>query len=134
MPPVEFLAERQEAGKTIAALLRKRFGLSWSQAKRVIEGGHVRVAGFAVSDPGHRVRAKNRIWVREGASVERGRGEGEKRRRRPRLAARRSRARRHGPPRNANPRPELRSSVTPSPPHALTPLDSCSTPTTRWWW
>ncbi|HET6575030.1 MAG TPA: RluA family pseudouridine synthase [Fimbriiglobus sp.] len=66
MPPVEFLAERKEAGQTIAALLRKRFGLSWSQAKRLIERGHVRVAGFAVADPGHRVRARNRIWIREG--------------------------------------------------------------------
>ncbi|MFO0851739.1 MAG: pseudouridine synthase [Gemmataceae bacterium] len=32
----------------------------------MIAGGHVRVAGFACTDPGHRVKAKNRVWVREG--------------------------------------------------------------------
>src|SRR5205823_14468908 len=66
MPPIEFLADRREAGKTIATVLRARFGLPWSHAKRVVEGGHVRVAGFACNDPAHRVKAKNRVWVREG--------------------------------------------------------------------
>ena len=66
MPPIEFLADRREAGKTIATVLRGRFGLPWSHAKRVIENGHVRVAGFACNDPAHRVKAKNRVWVREG--------------------------------------------------------------------
>ncbi len=66
MPPIEFLADRRDAGQTIAAVLRRRFNLPWSRVKRIIEGGHVRVAGFACSDPGHRVKAKNRVWVREG--------------------------------------------------------------------
>jgi len=66
MPPIEFLAERREAGKTIASVLRARFDLPWSLAKRLIENGHVRVAGFACTDPGHRVKAKNRVWIREG--------------------------------------------------------------------
>lgn len=66
MPPTEFLADRKEAGKTIATVLRSRFNLPWSQAKRMIERGHVRVAGFACHDPGLRVKAKNRVWVREG--------------------------------------------------------------------
>jgi 23S rRNA pseudouridine1911/1915/1917 synthase len=66
MPPIEFLVERREAGRTIAALLRQRFGLTWSQAQRLVERGHVRVAGFAVADPGHRVKARNRVWIREG--------------------------------------------------------------------
>jgi 23S rRNA pseudouridine1911/1915/1917 synthase len=66
MPPVEFLAEYREGGQTIAAVLRKRFNLPWAQAKRLIERGHVRVAGFACTDPGQRVRARNRVWIREG--------------------------------------------------------------------
>src|SRR4051812_44570773 len=66
MPPIEFLADRREGGKTIATVLRVRFNLPWSQAKRVVENGHVRVAGFACNDPAHRVKAKNRVWVREG--------------------------------------------------------------------
>jgi 23S rRNA pseudouridine1911/1915/1917 synthase len=66
MPPVEFLADRREGGHTIATVLRKRFQLPWSRVKRLIEGGHVRVAGFACTDPALRVRYKNRVWVREG--------------------------------------------------------------------
>ena len=132
MPPVEFLAERQEAGKTIAALLRKRFGLSWSQAKRLIENGHVRVAGFAVSDPGHRIRAKNRVWIREGVvQVPRG---GEKEKKPP--VSREAKPRRHARPNRSGHR-----SRNPSPPHPLTPSPALfrtprtsSTPTTRSWW
>ncbi len=66
MPPIEFLVDRQQSGHTIASVLRDRYSLPWSHVKRVIENGHVRVAGFACKDPGHRVRAKNRVWVREG--------------------------------------------------------------------
>jgi 23S rRNA pseudouridine1911/1915/1917 synthase len=66
MPPIQFLADRREAGQTIATVLRKRFNLPWSRVKSVIAGGHVRVAGFACTDPAHRVKAKNRVWVREG--------------------------------------------------------------------
>ena len=126
MPPVEFLAERQEAGKTIAALLRKRFGLTWSQAKRVIENGHVRVAGFAVSDPGHRVRSKNRVWIREGVIEVRNADT-------PPVSREAKPSRRPHPPRSANPRRPLRN---PSPPHPLTPSPplTCFMPTTRSWW
>ncbi len=85
MPPIEFLVDRREAGQTVAAVLRKRFNLPWSQVKRLIERGHVRVAGFACTDPGHRVRARNRVWVREGvlqvpAGEKKKGGEGEKKR------------------------------------------------------
>ena len=66
MPAVEFLADRREGGNTIATVLRKRFQLPWSRVKKLIEAGHVRVAGFACTDPGLRVRFKNRVWVREG--------------------------------------------------------------------
>jgi 23S rRNA pseudouridine1911/1915/1917 synthase len=125
MPPVEFLAERKEAGQTIAALLRKRFGLSWSQAKRLIERGHVRVAGFAVSDPGHRVRAKNRIWIREGvvqrgAEGEKGRsGDGEKKK--PPVSRE---AKPSAPPApKRKPADQPKKPHTTSPPHYLTTSD-----------
>jgi 23S rRNA pseudouridine1911/1915/1917 synthase len=115
MPPVEFLVDRREAGQTVAALLRKRFGLSWSQAKRVVERGHVRVAGFAVSDPGHRVRSKNRIWIREGVIQL---GEGEKRRggeeeKKPSVPP--------PPAPKRKPADQPKKPVTPSLSHALTP-------------
>ena len=66
MPATEFLADRREGGNTIATVLRKRFQLPWSRVKKLIEGGHVRVAGFACTDASLRVRYKNRVWVREG--------------------------------------------------------------------
>jgi 23S rRNA pseudouridine1911/1915/1917 synthase len=118
MPPVEFLAERQEAGKTIAALLRKRFGLSWSQAKRLIERGHVRVAGFAVADPGHRVRARNRVWIREGV-IER-RGEEDKKKPPVRREAKPS-----APP---PPAPKRKLADQPKKPHTTTPPHHLTTP------
>jgi 23S rRNA pseudouridine1911/1915/1917 synthase len=109
MPPIEFLADRKEAGQTIAALLRKRFGLSWSQAKRVVERGHVRVAGFAVSDPGHRVRAKNRIWIREGVVQS------------PPVSREAKPSAPRPPAPKRKPADQPKKSVTPSLPHPLTP-------------
>jgi len=66
MPPIEFLVDYQEARHTIASLLRERFKLSWSQSKRLIENGHVRVAGHATADPALKLRKGNRVWIREG--------------------------------------------------------------------
>ena len=82
MPHIEFLADRREAGKTVSAVLRTRFSLTWSQAHRLVENGHVRVAGFACSDPGHRIKNGNRVWLREGTvevrKTDGGRGKAEK--------------------------------------------------------
>jgi 23S rRNA pseudouridine1911/1915/1917 synthase len=77
MPHIEFLADRREAGKTVSAVLRTRFGLTWSQAHRLVENGHVRVAGFACSDPALRIKNGNRVWLREGTVEVKGR-QGEK--------------------------------------------------------
>ena len=66
MPPIQFLVEKRESGLTIASLLRKRFRISWSQAKRVIEGGHVRVAGQPTRTAEQRVKAANRVWIAPG--------------------------------------------------------------------
>jgi 23S rRNA pseudouridine1911/1915/1917 synthase len=67
MPPIQFLVERRENGKTVADVLRRRYQLSWSQAKRLVEKGHVRVAGQLTRAPEQRVKTGNRMWISAGA-------------------------------------------------------------------
>ena len=67
MPPIQFLAERSDNGKTVADVLRRRFQLTWSHAKRLVENGHVRVAGQLTRAPEQRVRTGNRMWIAAGA-------------------------------------------------------------------
>jgi len=67
MPPIQFLVEYRERNETVAELLRKRFRLTWSQAKRVVENGHVRIAGQTTRAPEHRVKKGNRVWIAPGA-------------------------------------------------------------------
>lgn len=67
MPPIQFLVERRESGKTVADVLRRRFQLTWSQAKRLVERGHVRVAGQLTRAPEQRVKTGNRMWISAGA-------------------------------------------------------------------
>jgi 23S rRNA pseudouridine1911/1915/1917 synthase len=65
------MAEREvsadEAGKTLAALVRDRRGLSWAQAKKLITSGKLFVGGARVLDPAARVEAGAAIEVRERA-------------------------------------------------------------------
>ena len=70
MPPITFIVDRREAGKTLAAVLRMRFGLSWSQAKRLVEKKHVRVSGQVESDVARRLKAGKRVELAAG-TVER---------------------------------------------------------------
>ncbi len=65
-PPLVVLADRQDHGQTLAAVLKSRLGLSWSQAKRVIDRRHVRVAGQIVADAAYRVKNGKRITVAGG--------------------------------------------------------------------
>lgn len=67
MPPIQFLVERRESGKTVADVLRRRFQLTWSHAKRLVEKGHVRVAGQLTRAPEQRVKTGNRMWISAGA-------------------------------------------------------------------
>lgn len=67
MPPILFLVEYRERNDTVAELLRKRFRLTWSQAKRVVENGHVRIAGQTTRAPEQRVKKGNRVWIAPGA-------------------------------------------------------------------
>jgi len=67
MPPVVIEVGRRESGQTVAAILKTRLGLSWSQAKRLVERHHVRYAGQVIGDPAHRVKPGKRISVAAGA-------------------------------------------------------------------
>lgn len=67
MPPIQFLVDRRETGKTVADVLRRRFQLTWSQAKRLVERGHVRLAGQLTRAPEQRVKTGNRMWISAGA-------------------------------------------------------------------
>jgi 23S rRNA pseudouridine1911/1915/1917 synthase len=66
MPPIQFLVERTESGQTVAELLRKRYKLTWTRAKRLVEGGHIRVAGQTTRAPEQRVKSGNRFWIAAG--------------------------------------------------------------------
>lgn len=77
MPPIAFVVDRKEAGQTLAAVLKKRYGLSWSQAKRLVERRHVRVSGVVETDVARRLKPGKRVELDAGTVEIRG-GEGEK--------------------------------------------------------
>jgi 23S rRNA pseudouridine1911/1915/1917 synthase len=66
MPPVNFVVERRDGGQTLAAVLKRRLGLTWSQAKRLIEKRHVKVNGQVIVEAAQRVKAGKRIEVASG--------------------------------------------------------------------
>ncbi len=66
MPPVSFVVDRREAGQTLAAVLKKRFGLSWSQAKRLVERRHVRVGQQIETDVARRLKPGKTVQLDAG--------------------------------------------------------------------
>ncbi|HJZ54505.1 MAG TPA: pseudouridine synthase, partial [Gemmataceae bacterium] len=66
MPPILFVVDRREAGKTLAAVLKLRFGLSWSQAKRLVARRHVRVSGQVETDIARRLKAGKKVQLDAG--------------------------------------------------------------------
>lgn len=66
MPPIQFVVDRRDAGQTLAAVLKSRFGLSWARAKRLVEGGHVRVSGQVEDDVARRLKLGKRVEVAAG--------------------------------------------------------------------
>jgi 23S rRNA pseudouridine1911/1915/1917 synthase len=72
MPPLAFVVDRREAGKTLAAVLRARFGLTWSQAKRLVEKRHVKVSGQVESDVARRLKPGKRVEIAAGTIEHRG--------------------------------------------------------------
>ncbi|MBY0457232.1 MAG: RluA family pseudouridine synthase [Gemmataceae bacterium] len=67
MPPIQFVADRRDAGQTLAAALKVRFGLPWAQAKRLVEKGHVKVSGQVETDVARRLKLGKRVEIAAGA-------------------------------------------------------------------
>ncbi len=66
VPPIQFVVDRREAGGTLAAALKTRYGLSWAQAKRLVERGHVKVSGQVESDVARRLKLGKRVELAAG--------------------------------------------------------------------
>ncbi|MGL4419402.1 MAG: RluA family pseudouridine synthase [Gemmataceae bacterium] len=67
MPVLRFAVDRRDTGKTVAAILKVRLSLTWTQARRLVEGHQVRYAGQVIGDPAHRVKAGKIISIAAGA-------------------------------------------------------------------
>ncbi|HUR53738.1 MAG TPA: RluA family pseudouridine synthase, partial [Gemmataceae bacterium] len=67
MPAIQFVVDRKGGGQTLVAVLKMQLGLSWSQAKRLVEGRHVRVGQQVVDDVARRVKTGKRIQITAGA-------------------------------------------------------------------
>lgn len=66
MPAFTFVVDRREAGQTLAAVLKKRLNLTWSQAKRLIEGRHVRVSNQIESNVARRLKPGKQVSIAPG--------------------------------------------------------------------
>ncbi|MBN9117625.1 MAG: RluA family pseudouridine synthase [Planctomycetes bacterium] len=66
MPPIQFVVDRRAAGQTLAAVLKLRLGLSWAQAKRLVENKHVKVSGQVETDVARRLKLGKRVEVAAG--------------------------------------------------------------------
>src|SRR5262245_11445247 len=97
-----FTVARAESGQTIAAVLRSRLHLSWSQARRLVEQGRVRLGGAPCPDPARRVTPGQRLEVRDTPA--RGRADTPAPRKRPRRPPRQAPA----PPPPAGQAPVIR--------------------------
>lgn len=67
MPPIQFVVDRRAAGQTLASVLKMRFALSWARAKRLVEGGHVRVSGQVETNIARRLKLGKRVEVAAGS-------------------------------------------------------------------
>lgn len=65
-----------ESGQSVAAVLRARLSLSWSDARRRLREGRVQLGGVSCRDGARRVKAGERIEVREtpGSASRTGKG------------------------------------------------------------
>lgn len=66
MPPIVFVVDRRENGKTLAAVLKTRYGLTWAHAKRLIEKRHVRVGQQVETDVARRLKVGKSIQLDSG--------------------------------------------------------------------
>jgi 23S rRNA pseudouridine1911/1915/1917 synthase len=67
MPPTVLQLDRRDHGQTVAAVLKRRLGLTWTQARRMVEHHAVRYGGQVIGDPAHRVKAGKAISIAAGA-------------------------------------------------------------------
>ena len=67
MPPIAFVVDRKEAGKTLVSVLKARYGLSWSRAKRLVEGWHVRIGPHVETDGARRLQPGKQVSLSAGA-------------------------------------------------------------------
>jgi 23S rRNA pseudouridine1911/1915/1917 synthase len=67
VPPLQFVVDRRLVGQTLAGALKMRFGISWAQAKRLVENGHVKVSGQVERDTARRPKLGKRVEVAAGA-------------------------------------------------------------------
>ncbi len=66
MPPIVFVVDRRENGKTLASVLKMRYALSWAQAKRLIEKRHVRVGQQVETDVARRLKVGKQVQLDSG--------------------------------------------------------------------
>jgi 23S rRNA pseudouridine1911/1915/1917 synthase len=68
-----FVVSPKEGGKTLAAVLKARLGLTWTQARRLIGLRQVRLGGQGCGDPVRRVKTGQRVEIAadRGGGVER---------------------------------------------------------------
>jgi 23S rRNA pseudouridine1911/1915/1917 synthase len=66
MPPIVFVVDRRENGKTLAAVLKTRYGLTWAQSKRLIENRHVRVGQQVEIDVARRLKVGKHVQLDSG--------------------------------------------------------------------
>jgi 23S rRNA pseudouridine1911/1915/1917 synthase len=126
VPPIQFVVDRRAAGQTLAGALKLRFGLSWARAKRLVEGGHVKVSGQVERDSARKLKLGKRIEVAAGAvEVKRVDLPGKEKRGGQKSGGEgvkgRSGEKTKPTPSPAAKVPARGGSVTPSPPHPLTP-------------
>ncbi len=67
MPPIQFVVDRRENGKTLAAVLKLRYGISWAQAKRLVERRHVKVSGMVETDVARRLKLGKQVELATGS-------------------------------------------------------------------
>jgi 23S rRNA pseudouridine1911/1915/1917 synthase len=70
MPPRSFVVARGEARQSVAALLRAHLGLSWAEARRLVQSGRVRLAGAPCREANRRTSPGQRIEVTEAAPAD----------------------------------------------------------------
>jgi 23S rRNA pseudouridine1911/1915/1917 synthase len=66
MSAIVFVVDRRENGQTLASVLKTRYGLSWSQAKRLVERRHVKVSGQVETDAARRLKVGKKVELAAG--------------------------------------------------------------------